>query len=99
MPNEEKLNLRVLRNNISLSSSHFRHAIRITIALLLGYYFHYFGNWTYVLDFNYHYSYFKTRLLHYQTEKSAPFYGTVAAVIAYGILHFIHIKFYLPFFY
>jgi uncharacterized membrane protein YccC len=39
MPNEPKLNSKVLRNNISLSSSHFRHAIRITTALLLGYLF------------------------------------------------------------
>ncbi len=37
LPNEEKLNFKVLRNNISLKSSHFRHALRITIALLLGY--------------------------------------------------------------
>ncbi len=37
LPNEEKLNLKILKNNISLSSSHFRHALRITIALFLGY--------------------------------------------------------------
>ncbi|TXF75216.1 FUSC family protein [Chryseobacterium sp.] len=37
-PNQEKLNLKVLRNNLSLASSHFRHAIRITSALLIGYF-------------------------------------------------------------
>ncbi|HEX7870701.1 MAG TPA: FUSC family membrane protein, partial [Chryseobacterium sp.] len=37
MPNEEKINFKVLKSNISLTSSHFRHAIRITVALLLGY--------------------------------------------------------------
>jgi len=34
---EEPLNIKVLRNNLSLDSSLFRHSIRITIALLLGY--------------------------------------------------------------
>lgn len=37
LPKEEKLNFKVLKNNFSLSSSHFRHALRITIALLIGY--------------------------------------------------------------
>jgi uncharacterized membrane protein YccC len=104
MPNEEKLNLRVLRNNISLSSSHFRHAIRITIALLLGYLFSLFqflgiGHTYWILItitaiLKPAYSITKQRNL-------LRLYGTVAgAVIAYGILHFIHInEFYLPFFY
>lgn len=37
VPKQEKLNLRVLRMNLSLKSSHFRHAIRMTLALLTGY--------------------------------------------------------------
>ncbi|SIT28198.1 FUSC family protein [Chryseobacterium gambrini] len=96
MPNEEKLNFRILRNNISLSSSHFRHALRITIALLLGYLFSLFqflgiGHtyWiliTIVAILKPAYSITKQRNL-------LRLYGTVAgAVIAYGILHFIHIN-------
>ncbi|WP_343664552.1 FUSC family protein [Chryseobacterium mucoviscidosis] len=96
MPNEEKLNFKVLRNNISLSSSHFRHALRITIALLLGYLFSLFqflgiGHtyWiliTIVAILKPAYSITKQRNL-------LRLYGTVAgAVIAYGILHFIHIN-------
>ncbi|UFK97362.1 FUSC family protein [Kaistella faecalis] len=34
---DEKMNFKVLRNNISLKSGHFRHSIRITLALLIGY--------------------------------------------------------------
>ena len=34
---EEKLNLKVFINNFSLKSNHFRHAIRITVAMLIGY--------------------------------------------------------------
>lgn len=37
LPKEEKLNFKVLQNNISLSSLHFRHALRLTIAMVLGY--------------------------------------------------------------
>ncbi len=36
--NNEKPNLKVLMNNFSLKSSHFRHSIRITVALLIGYF-------------------------------------------------------------
>lgn len=39
LPSEEKLNSKVFINNFSLASSHFRHAMRITSALLLGYLF------------------------------------------------------------
>ena len=39
VPKEEKLNFKVLKNNLSLNSQHFRHAIRITLALLIGYSF------------------------------------------------------------
>ncbi|WP_295212645.1 FUSC family membrane protein [uncultured Chryseobacterium sp.] len=96
MPNEEKLNFKVLKNNISLSSSHFRHAMRITIALLVGYLFSLFqflgiGHtyWiliTTVAILKPAYSITKQRNL-------LRLYGTVAgAVIAYGILHYIHIN-------
>ncbi|UZT99437.1 FUSC family protein [Chryseobacterium fluminis] len=96
MPNEEKLNFRVLRNNISFSSSHFRHALRITIALLIGYSFSLFqflgiGHtyWiliTTVAILKPAYSITKKRNL-------LRLYGTiVGAVIAYGILHVIHIN-------
>lgn len=37
VPQQEKLNYKVLKNNISLKSGHFRHAVRITAALLCGY--------------------------------------------------------------
>lgn len=36
-PKSEKLNFKVLASHISLSSSHFRHAIRITTALVVGF--------------------------------------------------------------
>lgn len=96
MPNEEKLNFKVLKNNISLSSSHFRHALRITIALLLGYLFSLFqfigiGHtyWiliTTVAILKPAYSITKQRNL-------LRLYGTIAgAVIAYGILHYIRIN-------
>ncbi|KAA0128068.1 FUSC family protein [Chryseobacterium sp. SN22] len=96
MPNEEKLNFKVLKNNISLSSSHFRHALRITIALLLGYLFSLFqfigiGHtyWiliTTVAILKPAYSITKQRNL-------LRLYGTIAgAVVAYGILHYIRIN-------
>lgn len=96
MPNEEKLNFKVLRNNISLSSSHFRHAIRITIALLLGYLFSqlkflgightYWILITIIAILKPAYSITKQRNL-------LRLYGTLAgAVIAYVILYFVHIN-------
>ncbi len=96
MPNEPKLNSKVLRNNISLSSSHFRHAIRITTALLLGYLFSMFdflglGHTYWILItitaiLKPAYSITKQRNL-------LRLYGTVVgATIAYVILHFIHIN-------
>jgi uncharacterized membrane protein YccC len=96
MPKEEKINFKVLKSNISLTSSHFRHAIRITVALLLGYLvsllpFVEIGHtyWiliTIVAILKPAYSITKQRNL-------LRFYGTVAgAVIAYGLLHFIHIN-------
>ncbi|WP_068944138.1 FUSC family protein [Chryseobacterium timonianum] len=96
MPNEPKLNSKVLRNNFSLSSSHFRHAIRITTALLLGYLFSMFdflglGHTYWILItitaiLKPAYSITKQRNL-------LRLYGTVTgATIAYIILHFIHIN-------
>lgn len=96
MPKEEKINFKVLKSNISLTSSHFRHAIRITVALLLGYLvsllpFVEIGHtyWiliTIVAILKPAYSITKQRNL-------LRFYGTVAgAVIAYGLLYFIHIN-------
>lgn len=37
VPSEEKLNRKVFLNNFALGSSHFRHSVRITVALLAGY--------------------------------------------------------------
>ncbi|MCG2792259.1 MAG: FUSC family protein [Weeksellaceae bacterium] len=37
LPKEEKINLQVFFSNFSLHSAHFRHAIRVTTALLIGY--------------------------------------------------------------
>lgn len=96
MPNEEKLNFKVLRNNISFSSSHFRHAIRITTALFIGYLFSLFqflgiGHTYWILItitaiLKPAYSITKQRNL-------LRLYGTIAgALIAYGILYFIHIN-------
>ncbi|ASW72927.1 membrane protein [Chryseobacterium piperi] len=96
MPNEEKLNFKVLRNNISLSSSLFRHAIRITTALLIGYLFSLFqflgiGHTYWILItitaiLKPAYSITKQR-------NRLRLYGTiVGATIAYVILHFVHIN-------
>ncbi|WP_175622142.1 FUSC family protein [Chryseobacterium schmidteae] len=96
MPKEEKINFKVLKSNISLTSSHFRHAIRITVALLLGYLvsllpFVEIGHtyWiliTIVAILKPAYSITKQR-------NFLRFCGTVVgAVIAYGLLHFIHVN-------
>lgn len=37
LPEEAKLNFKILVNNLSLKSGHFRHAVRITVALLIGF--------------------------------------------------------------
>ena len=37
LPKQEKLNLKILKNSLSFKSYHFRHAVRITIALLTGF--------------------------------------------------------------
>lgn len=38
VPREQELSYKVLKSTISLKSSHFKHAIKITVALLLGYF-------------------------------------------------------------
>lgn len=94
MPNEEKLNFKVLRNNISLSSSHFRHAIRITIALLLGYLFSLFdflglGHTYWILITTV--AILKPAYSITKQRNRLRLYGTIAgATIAYVILHFVH---------
>lgn len=96
MPNEPKLNFKVLRNNISLSSSHFRHAIRITTALLLGYLFSMFD----FLGLGHTYwilititAILKPAYSITKKRNMLRLYGTVTgATIAYIILHFIHIN-------
>lgn len=96
LPKEEKINFKVLKSNISLTSSHFRHAIRITVALLLGYLvsllpFVEIGHtyWiliTIVAILKPAYSITKQR-------NFLRFCGTVVgAVIAYGLLYFIHVN-------
>lgn len=96
MPNEEKINFKVLKSNISLTSSHFRHAIRITIALLLGYLvsllpFIEIGHTYWILITI-------TAILKpaYSITKQRNFLrfcGTVTgAVIAYALLYFIHVN-------
>ncbi|PIF46756.1 putative membrane protein YccC [Chryseobacterium sp. 52] len=98
MPNEEKLNFKVLKNNISLSSSQFRHAIRITTALLVGYIFSMFDFGFLGLGHTYWILITITAILKpaYSITKKRNLlrlYGTIAgAVIAYTILYFIHIN-------
>lgn len=90
LPTTQKLNLKVLWNNISFKSAQFRHSIRIVLALLIGYLFsklHFVGighsYWiliTIVAIMRPAYSTTKHRNL-------LRLYGTVAgAVIAYLIL-------------
>lgn len=94
VPKQEKLNSKVFINNFSLKSSQFRHAIRITIALLVGYAIsrlHFLGighsYWiliTIIAIMRPAYSTTKHRNM-------LRLYGTLAgAVVAYGILVFIN---------
>ena len=94
VPKQEKLNSKVFLNNFSLKSSHFRHAVRITVALLLGYAFsklHFLGighsYWiliTIIAIMRPAYSTTKHRNL-------LRLYGTFAgAVIAYLLLTIVH---------
>ena len=90
---EEKLNTKVFLANFSLKSSHFRHAVRITVALVIGY----FITQLEFLNIGHSYWVFITIVAilkpAYATTKHRNLlrlYGTVAgALFAYGILYFI----------
>ncbi len=93
LPKEEKLNHKVLISNFSLNSGHFRHAIRVTIALLIGYIVSRFA----ILGIGHSYWILITIIAilkpAYSTTKHRNLlrlYGTAAgAIIAYVLLHFI----------
>lgn len=90
---EEKLKAKVLLSNLSLKSSHFRHAIRITVALVVGY----FISKLEFLGIGHSYWVFITIVAilkpAYATTKHRNLlrlYGTIAgALVAYAILYFI----------
>lgn len=90
---EEKLNSKVFLTNFSLKSAHFRHAIRITVALVIGY----FISQLEFLKIGHSYWVFITIVAilkpAYATTKHRNLlrlYGTIAgALVAYGILYFI----------
>ena len=90
---EEKLSGKVLLSNLSLKSSHFRHAIRITVALLAGY----FISKLEFLGIGHSYWVFITIVAilkpAYATTKHRNLlrlYGTIGgALVAYAILYFI----------
>lgn len=96
LPNQEKINFKVLKSNISLTSSHFRHAVRVTIALLLGYLFSFMP----FLEIGHTYWILITIIAIQKPAYSITkqrnllrFYGTVTgAVIAYGVLYFIEVN-------
>ncbi len=94
LPKEPKLNFKVYLSNFSLSSQQFRHSVRITLALLLGYAFSFadfigVGHtyWiliTIIAIMKPAYSITKSRNL-------LRVYGTVCGgIAAYLILYFIH---------
>lgn len=93
LPQEEKLNLKVLRQNFSLQSKHFRHAIRLTLALLLGYVISRFA----FLEIGHSYwilitiiSIMRPAFATSKRRNLLRFYGTVVgAVAAYALLFFI----------
>ncbi len=90
VPNEPKPNIKLLISNFSLKSLHFRHALRVTIALLLGYFISrvdYFG-----IGHSYWILITIIAILRpaYATTKHRNLlrlYGTiVGAILAYGLL-------------
>lgn len=93
LPKEEKMNLKVLVSNFSLNSGHFRHAIRVTIALLIGYIVSRFE----ILGIGHSYWILITIIAilkpAYSTTKHRNLlrlFGTIAGgVIAYIILYFV----------
>lgn len=94
IPKQEKLNSKVFFNNFSLKSSHFRHAIRITAALLIGYSISKLS----FLGIGHSYWILITIIAimrpAYSTTKHRNLlrlYGTISgAVVAYFILIFVH---------
>lgn len=94
LPKEEKMNLKVLFSNFSLNSGHFRHAIRVTIALLIGYIVSRFE----ILGIGHSYWILITIIAilkpAYATTKHRNLlrlFGTIAGgVIAYVILYFVN---------
>lgn len=93
VPRTEKLNHKVLFSNFSLQSFHFRYAIRMTIALLLGYGISLFPS----LDIGYPYWILITIVAimrpAFSTTKGRNLlriYGTIGgAVASYGLLYFV----------
>jgi len=93
LPKEEKLDLKVFFSNFSLDSGHFRHAVRVTIALLIGYIVSRFE----ILGIGHSYWILITIIAilkpAYSTTKHRNLlrlFGTVAGgVIAYIILYFV----------
>lgn len=93
LPKEERLNHRVFLSNFSLNSGHFRHAVRVTIALLLGYIVSRFD----ILGIGHSYWILITIIAilkpAYATTKHRNLlrlFGTLAgAILAYIILYFI----------
>ncbi len=93
LPKEEKMNLKVFFSNFSLNSGHFRHAIRVTTALLIGYIVSRFE----ILGIGHSYWILITIIAilkpAYSTTKHRNllrFFGTLAgAIIAYIILYFV----------
>lgn len=93
LPKEEKMNLKVFFSNFSLNSGHFRHAIRVTIALLIGYIVSRFE----ILGIGHSYWILITIIAilkpAYSTTKHRNLlrlFGTIAGgVIAYIILYFV----------
>lgn len=94
LPKEEPLNWKVFKANFSLKSTHFRHAVRVTTAMLVGYAlakmsFHNLGHsyWvliTIIAIMRPAYSITKSRNL-------LRLYGTfVGAVLGSFIIYFIH---------
>lgn len=90
---EPKLNFKVLKNNFSLKSTHFRHSMRVVLALLIGYLISQIG----FLGLGHSYWILITIVAIMRPAYSATkhrnllrLYGTVVgAVFAYGLLHFI----------
>lgn len=90
---EEKLNSKVFLSNFSLKSGLFRHSIRITLALVIGYWISSFE----FLGIGHAYWILITIVAilkpAYATTKHRNLlrlYGTISgAIVAYGILHFI----------